>query len=144
MGVLSGQDYLRHVWGCSTLSICSTDLMSLEERILALERKLLDPDVRASSQELDRLIADDFVEFGSSGRIWNKRDVLSALPTESGVHFTISNFAIRELGPGLVLATYRVIRSTKEAEHRASLRSSIWRFENERWQMTFHQGTPAD
>ena len=49
--------------------------MSLEERILALERKLLDPDVRASSQELDRLIADDFVEFGSSGRIWNKRDV---------------------------------------------------------------------
>ena len=54
--------------------------MSLEERILALERKLLDPDVRASSQELDRLIADDFVEFGSSGRIWNKRDVLSALP----------------------------------------------------------------
>ena len=118
--------------------------MSLEERILALERKLLDPDVRASSQELDRLIADDFVEFGNSGRIWNKRDVLSALPTESDVHFTISNFAIRELGPGLVLATYRVIRSTVESEHRASLRSSIWRFENERWQMAFHQGTPTD
>ena len=117
--------------------------MSLEERILALEQKLLDPDVRASSRELDCLIADDFVEFGSSGRIGDKQDVLSALVTQSGVHFTISDFVIRDLGPDLVLATYRVIRSTKEAEHRASLRSSIWRFENERWQMIFHQGTPT-
>jgi hypothetical protein len=31
--------------------------------ILALEEKLLDPDVRNSAEKLDGLLADDFVEF---------------------------------------------------------------------------------
>jgi hypothetical protein len=35
--------------------------------VRTLEKQLLDPDTRASADQVDRLIADDFVEFGSSG-----------------------------------------------------------------------------
>jgi hypothetical protein len=35
----------------------------------ALERRLLDPSVRASCAEVSALLAEEFFEFGSSGRL---------------------------------------------------------------------------
>ncbi|MHB0981085.1 MAG: DUF4440 domain-containing protein [Thermoleophilia bacterium] len=44
----------------------------------ALEEALLDPAVRQFQARLSELTADDFVEFGSSGRVFGKSDVLDA------------------------------------------------------------------
>jgi hypothetical protein len=52
------------------------------------------------------LITDDFVEFGRSGRVWTAgsiREVLEAPPAEP---VPIEDFAVAELGKGVVLATY--------------------------------------
>ena len=114
--------------------------MSITQEICELEQRLLDPRVRSSPAALSRLLADDFVEFGSYGRVYDKRQVIDALQRESGVAFSLQDFQARALGPGVVLATFRVVRSAQGCT-RVSLRSSIWEKKEGSWQMVFHQGT---
>ena len=118
---------------------------SLADQIRSLEEKLLSPAVRTSPEALSELLAADFFEFGSSGRRYSKEEILEALPAETDVRFTLSDFTLESLAPGMVLATYQVLRSTAGGEPaRRSLRSSIWVLRASRWQMRFHQGTPVE
>jgi hypothetical protein len=48
----------------------------IEDEIRALEQSLLTPTVRSSAEELDRVLSDDFLEFGSSGRAYTKEQVI--------------------------------------------------------------------
>lgn len=110
--------------------------------ILALETSLLRPHVRSSEQQLDELLADDFREFTASGRECDKHACLEALPREPAPAFEIDGFEVQMLAPSVALATYRLTRATGGSQIR-SLRSSLWRFEDSRWRLAFHQGTPA-
>ena len=111
--------------------------------IRGLEEAFLEAEVRADASQLEPLIADEFVEFGSSGRVWDKASVLKALPAESGLAFSLSGFVANELGPDRVHTTFRMaVRDSGSERH--SLRSSIWILRSGRWQMLFHQGTPCD
>jgi len=114
------------------------ELSRLKEHLLRLEESLLQPGIRTNRAELDRLLADDFFEFGSSGRVWYKRDF-----SEEGLSIrkmTLYNFEIHPLSEDVVLTTYQV---KDEMRKQHTLRSSIWKFINGRWQMVFHQGTPT-
>jgi hypothetical protein len=116
---------------------------TLEQEIRALEEKLLNPQVRRSRRELELLLADDFREFGSSGRAYGKRAAVDHLQVQAEQRFVMEDFQARLLAPGVVLANYRVARQPVQGgAPNYTLRSSIWRFEANRWQMTFHQGTP--
>lgn len=111
----------------------------LKEQIRALEEKLLNTDVRTSPDKLSRLLTDDFFEIGSSGRVWRKQDLMG----EQGageVRMTLSEFDMYPISGEAVLATYRIMNEDTGIE---TLRSSIWKFRDERWQMFFHQGTPV-
>jgi hypothetical protein len=56
----------------------------------------------------------------------------------------LTHFKTLVLAPGVVLVTYRAGREHgSEASSEASLRSSIWKRIDGRWQMLFHQGTVA-
>lgn len=55
----------------------------MKDLIYQLELSLLTPETRHSPAHLNQLIADDFVEFGSSGNIYGKRDCIAYLPLES-------------------------------------------------------------
>ena len=120
----------------------------LEDEIRALEERLLLPDVRTSPDELERLLADDFVEFGASGRAFDRAAIIRALATESGFHASISEFRVARLAAGVVLATYRLVADGSPAGRRHSLRSSIWVRRDDRpdgvWRLAFHQGTRTD
>jgi hypothetical protein len=113
---------------------------SLREHLCQLEERLLKPEIRTSPEELTKLLADNFFEFGSSGNVWYKKDCIG----EGGigvVKMTLHNFEIYSLAPDVALTTYRVIDETRM---RHTLRSSIWKFRDGRWQMFFHQGTITD
>jgi hypothetical protein len=113
------------------------------DEIRELEEACLDPEIRSDPERLAALIADDFQEFGSSGRVWDKTRVLDEVPAQSGLSFSLSEFAAVELAPQLVHTTFRL--STRDAgAERHSLRSSLWISRSGRWQMLFHQGTPCD
>jgi len=117
---------------------------SADDEIRRQEERLLNPAVRATSEQLDELLADDFVEFTSSGRVVDKQQVLENLPRQPVERFIIQDFHTQPLAPGVVLATYRVTRpEAPPGVARHSLRSSIWRYEDGHWRMLFHQGTPA-
>jgi hypothetical protein len=101
---------------------------------------LLQPGVRKSVKELEILLTEDFIEFGSSGRTYNKQQVIDGLANESLVQMTLMNFKVKLLAPDVALSTYRVV---KHKDMKYSLRSSIWKLKEGKWQMVFHQGTPS-
>jgi len=111
------------------------------EKIHELELSLLSPAVRSSSNSLNKLLADDFVEFGSSGLIYNKSDILKRLPaTIDRVEFVMNDFSIKIIEENIVLTTFKIKR-TINGEIIISLRSSLWRRQGDSWQIFFHQGT---
>jgi hypothetical protein len=118
--------------------------MNIADHIKYLEETLLDPAVRKNSEQVSTLLADDFLEFGSSGRTFDKAAILEDLRNEPP-HQTVrlSDFASRSLAPEVILVTYRTTRhdSSGRIIHQAQ-RSSIWINRDNRWQITFHQGTP--
>ena len=103
-----------------------------------LEERLLHPSVRASPDEVATLLADEFIEFGSSGRIYDKQQIIRLLQAEQGeAQLTLAEFSARRLSADIVLVTYRVVESR-------TMRSSIWSFQEGRWRMVFHQGTKIE
>jgi len=118
--------------------------LSFEEQLYQLEQRLLQPKVRRSKHDLVILLADDFVEYGSSGRVFHKQQVVEDLPHAPSVQMTLQDFHAKALAPDVVLTTFRVVKKNEAgAEKIHSLRSSIWKFIDGRWQMVFHQGTPT-
>ena len=114
----------------------------MEEHVRQLEERLLQPEVRESAAEVATLLAPAFMEFGSSGRIFTKSQIIEALQGEEPVWRALEEFKTSLLAPGVVLATYRAVRYGAGGEPpMRSLRSSIWKFMDDRWQMVFHQGT---
>ena len=121
-----------------------SDTAEAEEEIRRLEERLLTPEVRTAPEELARLLADDFLEFGSSGHMFDRQEVIATLPLQSKEQLVLTDFQVRLLAPTIALAMYRVARSGEQHEvSQGSLRSSIWRRTAGRWQMVFHQGTPT-
>ena len=115
--------------------------MNISELIKALELELLQPEVRKSKDRLNELIADDFVEIGTSGKRFNKQDVISKLVEQEKRLFTIQNFNTIEISPDTILATYEVqIEILNTSLTIDSFRTSIWKNKNGRCQIVFHQG----
>lgn len=119
----------------------SDDTARARQELMALERSLLRPAVRASAVQLDALLAHGFREVGVSGRAFGKDDVLARLPGESGIDFTAGEMDVQLLGADHALVTYRATRSADGVDQ-SSLRSSLWRREATGWRMLYHQGTP--
>ncbi|WP_425590156.1 DUF4440 domain-containing protein [Guptibacillus hwajinpoensis] len=110
----------------------------IKTQIFQLEKELLTPQIRENSLKLKSILAADFFEFGSSGTIWNKKDVIEGGLSQR--EMTLSDFDIHPLAEGVMLATYRVHDKTRNQK---TLRSSIWRKNEDQWQLYFHQGTLA-
>ena len=108
-----------------------------------LEESLLDTGVRHDRSRLRSILAEDFVEFGSSGRAWTRNSIIDLLAAE--MEFfppAIEDFRCAFLSAEVALVTYRTVRTDPNSgEVRASLRSSIWTHEAGAWRMRFHQGT---
>ncbi|MGM0920335.1 MAG: DUF4440 domain-containing protein [Bacillota bacterium] len=111
----------------------------LKEHLKELEKSHTSLEVRKSFEELDKILADDFFEIGSSGYMFDKKECL-----ESGVgltEMTLHNYEIYPLASDVVLSTYFINDKTRK---RNTLRSSIWKLIDGRWQLFFHQGTITD
>jgi len=125
--------------------------MTITEHLLQLEERLLDPEVRKAPWEVAALLTEDFREFGSSGRVYDKAGIIRSLRQESGsdsgpasdLRRSLKEFRVLSLTPEVALATYLAEQIDAEGLVVTSLRSSIWVWENNLWQMVFHQGTPC-
>ena len=107
------------------------DAKAVVERELAL----LTPDLRRDPISLLALLHPDFVEYGASGRVWDRQSILSVTTG------TVEQIGAREvrahrLGPDAFLVTY-----VSDSGGRVALRSSTWLREGGDWLLRFHQGT---
>ncbi len=117
---------------------------SQEMLLYQLEERLLQPNVRKSAQDVAELLADEFIEFGSSGRIFDKQQIIENLQNEPLTQITITQFNTSVLAAGVILITYRAVKySADSGEPVYSLRSSIWKLIDDEWKIVFHQGTVA-
>ena len=108
----------------------------VRDELLRLESALASRDPAGVKGGLMSLIADDFLEFGQSGRVWTARSIREAIEVPPGNPVVIKEFDVAELAEGVVLATY-AMPGTPPVN-----RSSIWVRRDGRWLIRFHQGTP--
>jgi hypothetical protein len=109
-------------------------------QVIALERRLLQPSVRASSsRELAALLDPEFREVGASGRVWDRASTIESLTKDGGSATPIRDEEMQGtlLAEGMVLLTY-----VSDAAGRRARRTSIWkRDEDAGWRLLHHQGT---
>lgn len=115
----------------------------LLDHLRSLEEELLRDPTRSSPVRLKELLSADFVEFGGSGRIFDRGTMIASLVDwESTTVHAIFDFALLRLAADAALATYRIESSSSSGEPaRESLRSSLWIHEGGSWALRFHQGT---
>ena len=112
--------------------------------VIELERFFWDPQSRNDPEVVDRLLHPDYLEVGSTGRTWTRREILEPVG-----HFAaeLTEFAVEELVPGAVLVTYTSVVpelfGVDEVTERPVRRMSLWLHCDGRWRLRFHQATPG-
>lgn len=106
------------------------------KELFEAESQLLSPEVRADPTRLDSLLRDDFIEVGSSGKIYEKWLLIDMMTNETHGKVMIRDFSVRDLMANVALVTYRSVGTSGQVR-----RSSVWVREFGRWRMVFHQGT---
>ena len=109
-----------------------------------LEETLLHPEVRRSREKMSALLADDFVEYGRSGRIYDKAAILELAAKPFDGQLSLQGFSAKALAPSVALVKYSTVLRQTDGNELHSLRSSIWWRTERGWQLVFHQGTPCD
>jgi hypothetical protein len=114
----------------------------LAAHLFDLEQRLLQPSTRRDTAALTSLLAEDFREFGSSGRFYTRQQIIDLLAAETPRHITLSDPLCQRLAEDIALLTYRSTHTIALNVASHALRSSLWVRRDGRWQMIFHQGTP--
>jgi len=105
-----------------------------------LEEDLWRGELRFERKRMEEILAPDFFEFGKSGRVYQREDILEASAQLIKDRPPLLDFKARSLGSNVVQVTYVSAVIHEGIEERA-LRSSIWSRTEHGWQLRFHQGT---
>ena len=114
----------------------------IKQEILYLENQLLQLAVREHADKLYELLDEELTEFCSSGKVYHYRkgDTFPAPFTNR----EIVDFSVKELAALVILAIYKLVNHNEnDINRKYTMRSSIWKFKNDKWKMVFHQRTPA-
>jgi hypothetical protein len=114
-----------------------------EKIVIDMELKLLDKNIRNSKNELEKYISKEFIEYGSSGRIYTYNDIVNISSNkDEQIIYEILKIDTKILSDKIILILY-IIEIKNGNEKIISNRSSIWKKENNDWKIIFHQGTKA-
>jgi hypothetical protein len=117
---------------------------NIKDLIISMELSLLDKNIRNDKNELIKYISKEFIEYGSSGRIYTYGDTLNLSSNEEEqIEYKILKMDTKILSENVVLVLY-IIEIKKENEKIITNRSSIWKRENDIWKIIFHQGTKVN
>ncbi|MAF31476.1 MAG: hypothetical protein CMF60_04655 [Magnetococcales bacterium] len=115
----------------------------VNKHVLALEKSLLTDKVRTSKALLNELLHDNFNEISQSGTVYGKSEFLENLPTKSSSsNYEAYDFTVQHLSDDLVQVRFETLSNRAiDGVRCKSLRSSLWKLHDSKWQMIFHQGT---
>ena len=118
-------------------------MTALADQLLVYELALARRDGSGFPGGLAGLIADDFEEFGASGRRWDRAAVLALLERTPTSDVTIGAFTTIPLTEQVILVTFRTASLSAGNPPRYAWRSSLWVRRDGRWRLRFHQATPT-
>ena len=116
---------------------------AVQDELLELEEAMWKEETRYDPTFQQTRFADDFLEFGRSGRVYTRDQALlpAAARRPTGIRLPLEELRFRALGPDVVQITYNSHVDT-DGRRESARRSSIWSRVQGRWVMRFHQGTP--
>jgi hypothetical protein len=117
------------------MTVSDHDYQELQE----LEESLWVAKTRFDATYMERVLHEDFFEFGRSGRIYKRADTLDAAPREIGATIPLKDFAVHRVGEDVFLVTYK--SEVRDEELEIGNRSSLWIKTKDGWKLRFHQGT---
>ena len=120
---------------------CGDGEREIQTELRVLEERLAMPLASESRESLGALLAPDFREFGSSGRIYDLSATLDALVPGGRPRVALEDFAATSVADGVVLVTYLSRSVPGPGWKPPALRSSLWVRRDQRWELKFHQGT---
>jgi len=115
-----------------------------EATLRELEDRLTNPSSSETPETLAALLAPEFREFGSSGRIFETSVVLEGLLAGGRARVTFDAFHVTSVVNDVALVIYISRSAPGPGWKRPALRSSLWRRGKGSWQLVFHQGTEVD
>lgn len=122
-----------------TNGVCDV-IMNIDFEIIKnLELELSSLEGRKNSIRLSEILSNDFEEIGKSGRIFNKKNILSLLSNEDHHVIELGQFRFTKLSDASILVKY-----ISRCNGINALRSSIWIKNNTNWQLLHHQGTACE
>ncbi len=112
------------------------------EQLVRLEESLWVTETRFDREYMNNLLSPVFFEFGRSGKIYNREQILSSRSQPININFPLKNFEIQLITPDVAHVTYvsEVMYDNLEIGNR----SSIWLKTTDGWKLTFHQGTAVE
>ena len=122
-----------------TLTLSEEDRRVLQR----LEEDLWREETRFDISYMDQVMAEDFFEFGRSGRVYNRDEILTAARQPLDAVLPLPDYDVRLLAEDVALATYNSA-ITYDGVLEKGRRSSIWSRTSNGWMIRFHQGTAYD
>ena len=120
-------------------------MSDLSDELAKLEFCMYDNNFRNSREKLETIISKEFIEYGSTGAIFNHDTVMDFLVGDSNsttVHKIVEK-EIKQLSENVVLLLYKMESLNTDKTIRKTIRSSVWENKNGHWKILFHQGTVA-
>jgi DNA-binding MarR family transcriptional regulator len=108
-------------------------------RLRVLEESLWRAETRYDRAYMERTLAPDFFEFGRSGRVYTREDIIAMQPGAAPLRYSLRDFKITPIDREVALVTY--VSEVGAREPARGNRSSLWRKTPGGWQLSFHQGT---
>jgi hypothetical protein len=104
-----------------------------------LEESLWRSETRFDLTFQEKIFAPDFFEFGRSGRIYTRDQIIRTASSPILAKLPLSHFNVHELDDRNVLVTY--ISEVQYEEMEKANRCSVWSRSADGWQLRFHQAT---
>lgn len=119
------------------------DPLSTQEELelIDLENALWQDETRFDPLFMSRVLAADFIEYGRSGRTYDREAILQLAQKGTLRMHPPRDLRLRTLAKDVVQITY-VSEVSDGREVELAHRSSIWTRTDAGWELRFHQGTP--
>ncbi|MGE3975724.1 MAG: DUF4440 domain-containing protein [Bdellovibrionales bacterium] len=110
------------------------------DQLKNLEESLWRSETRFDPNYIENVLATDFFEFGRSGRLYSRAEIIAVSPQEINAQLPLQNFQVHPLDENNALVTY--LSEVKYEHLERANRCSIWSKTRDGWKLRFHQGTP--
>jgi hypothetical protein len=120
------------------------DIEEIKQQLAHNEVAIVEAQKRRNVGSVERFLAEDFHEIGSSGRLLSRAEVLDGMPEVEILEASFEQFEAFSPVPGVVILTYvTTLRRRAQGVESSSraYRSSLWVEQNGGWRVAFHQAS---